>query len=173
MTISGGGVERGIRHGAAESAHTVTTPALDHSVAALRALLTGDFDTFRRLHAELRPAGNVAFSVALTSAFIHAVDQHFGESPSPADVINFVAEARARYQTTAQRETADDAEQAIRTALGEDRLFNGMSGRAIGAAQTAMLFALVQEDGLSPSGIDTLLARAAEKADEYFRRRGR
>lgn len=149
----------------------MTDADLEKPVAVLRALLVGDFDTYRRLNAEFGASGNAAFSVVLGSAFIGAVDRHFGEAPSPPDVINFVAEARARYGTTAQLVTTEDAERAIRAVLGEDRLLDGMSGRAIGAAQTAMLFALVQEDGPSPDEIDTLLTRAAEEAAGYFRRR--
>jgi hypothetical protein len=149
----------------------MTDVDLDKPSKVLRALLLEDFAAYRRLDAELGPAANPAFSVLLGTAFMNAAERHFGESSSPADVINFVAEVRARLETAGQLVSADDAERVIRAALGEDHLLERMDGRAIGGAQTAMLFALVQEDDPSPDAVDELLGKAADEAAGYFARR--
>lgn len=149
----------------------MTDVDLDKPSKVLRALLLQDFATYRRLDAELGSASNPAFSVLLGMAFMNAVERHFGENASPADVINFVAEIRARLETASQLVSAEDAERVIRAALGEDQLLSEMDGRAIGGAQTAMLFALVQEDAPSPDAVDALLGKASEEAAGYFARR--
>jgi hypothetical protein len=144
---------------------------VDGPVDILRALLDGDFDTYQRLHAGLAPEQRPAFAVVLTAAFSEAVVRWFGKERSTADVIEFVAEARAQYPRTAQTVRAEDAEKAIRGALGEENLGSELSGKARGAAQTAMLFAITQAYGASRAGIDALLADAGEQAKAYFRRR--
>jgi hypothetical protein len=148
----------------------VTTPAIDNSVTVLRALLTEDMDTFRRLHAAQDEEERRAFAVVLTLAFTMAAVERFGEQPSPDEIIGFVADARARVvgpETVAPA----DAERVIRAVLGEDDLVETMDGRAYGAAQTSMLFALTHENDASAEHINELLARAAEEAAVYFRRR--
>jgi hypothetical protein len=148
----------------------VTTPAIDTSVAVLRALLTEDMDTFRRLHAELGPDQRRAFAVLLGAAFTEAVTRRFGSHHTAADIVEFVAEARAS-QVGAEATTAADAEKAIRAALGEDQLIDDLDARALAAAQTAMLFALANETDASRNAVDTLLAEAAAQAEAYLRRR--
>lgn len=144
---------------------------VDGSVDILRALVEGDFDTYSRLHTEVPPEQRPTFAVVLAAAFNEAVVRWFGEERSVADVVEFVAEARARYPRTAETVRAEDAEKAIRGALGEDNLSSELSGGARGAAQTAMLFAITQAHGASRAGIDALLTDTGEQARAYFRRR--
>lgn len=144
---------------------------VDGSIDILRALLEGDFDTYQHLHAELPREQRPAFAVVLTAAFNEAVVRWFGEGRSVADVVEFVAEARAQYPRTAETLRAEDAEYAIREALGDELLTGELSAKARGAAQTAMLFAIAQAHGTSRVGIDALLTDAGEQAKAYFRRR--
>ena len=60
----------------------------------------------------------------------------------------------------------------IRAALGEDHLIDAMDGYAFGAAQTAILVALVRSDATSAQEVDRFLAAAADQADGYLRQRG-
>jgi len=66
---------------------------------------------------------------------------------------------------------AEDAERVIRAALGENHLIDTLDWRSIGAAQTAVLFALVHEDNDGLEEVDALLAGAAADAAAYLRRR--
>jgi hypothetical protein len=139
------------------------------AVAVLRAFLIEDFSSYQRLLAELDADQRRAFSVALTAAFTGAATRRFGEQPPAADVIEFVAQARARYPRTSEAVPAEDAETVIRAALGEDDLIGRLDGRASGAAQTAMLFALTRDD--SGDAVEALLATAAAQAEDYLQRR--
>lgn len=148
----------------------MTTPAIDNSVMVLRAFLTEDMDTCRRMHAAQDGDEQRVFAVVLTAAFAKAVVARFGEHPGAEEITSFVADARARV-TGPEAVTSEDAERVIRAALGEDHLLDEMDGHAYGAAQTSMLFALVHANGAAAGHIDRLLAGAAEQAAAYLRRR--
>jgi hypothetical protein len=151
----------------------VTNSDIDSSIAVLRALLTEDFDTYRHLNAELDRSANKVFAAVLGAAFTEAATRRFGEKPSIPEIIEFVAETRAVYSRTGEIVAAEDAEHMIRAALGEDHLVDNMNGRAMGAAQTAMLFALVHEASASAAQIDDLLTVAEERVSSYFERKPR
>jgi hypothetical protein len=145
----------------------VTSMEVTSAVAALRALLTEDLDAYRRLHAGLDAGQRLAFAVVLTVAFDEAAVRRFGGDHTLADIIEFVADARARYPRTGEAVPAEDAETVIRAALGEDDLIDRLDGHAYGAAQTAMLFALTRGD----HDVEALLASAAAQGEDYLKRR--
>jgi hypothetical protein len=150
----------------------MTTPAIDKSVLVMRALLTDDMETFRPLHAGLDSDERRAFAAVFTAAFFKAANDKFGKDYTVADVIEFVAEARAQYAGP-EIVDAEDAEQVIRAVLGEEGLIVGMSASARAHAQTVMLVALVRDAGLSAEEIDALLDAAALKVRSFFERQGR
>lgn len=147
----------------------MTTPSIDSAVAELRAFLAADMDLHRRLSEAQDADGKRAFAAVLTIAFTRAAEKRFGKHPSPEDVINFVADARAR--TVGPSCPPEDAEKVIRGFLGEEELLATVDIRARGAAQNAMLFAITHENDDAPGQIDGLLAQAAEEAETYFQRR--
>lgn len=147
--------------------------ALDTASATARAFLTGDFSTYQQLSGELGKDERGAFAVVLGAAFKDAATSRFGERYDLGEVIGFVAHARAQYPHVAEQVTAEDGEKAIRIALGEDDLFAAMDGRAYGAAQAAMLFALTHETDASRAGIHSLVTSATEQAGDYLQRRER
>lgn len=149
----------------------MTNTDVDSAVAVLRAFLTRDFATYQSLREGLDASQRQAFAVVLAAAFTKAATRRFGEKPPAADVIEFVAEARARYPTAAGIVSAEDAETVIRTFTGDDDLVGELDGRRSGAAQTAMLFALIHENEAPVAAIDALLAEAITQAEDYFQRR--
>jgi hypothetical protein len=149
----------------------MTSMDVNSAVDTLRMLLTEDISTFRRLHSGLDAGQRQAFGVVLAVAFNEAAVARFGEQHAPADVIEFVAEARARYPTFDDVVSAEEAETVLRAALGEEDLLDTLSGYAFGAAQAAMLFALTHETGQARDTIEPLLASAAGQAEEYLQRR--
>src|SRR5262249_10981573 len=130
-----------------------------------------DIDTAGRLRGELDSEGRRAYAVLLSTALSRAVNRRFREHHTSADIIEFVADARARYPRTGEMVGAEEAERVIRAALGEDHLIDTLDWRSISAAQTAVLFALVHEDDDAPEEVDALLAGAAADATAYLRRR--
>lgn len=151
----------------------MTDSDVERSVAVIRALLTEDFGAYRRLNTELDRSANKAFAAVLGAAFVEAATRRFGEHPDTSEIIKFVAAARAVYERTGEIVAAEDAERMIRAALGEDHLLDGMDGRTMGTAQTAMLFAIVHETGTSPEQVDDLLAVAEARVSSYFQRNPR
>lgn len=149
----------------------MTSTEVGSAAAVLRALLTEDLDTYSRLHTGLDAGQRRALAVVLTVAFNQAAAQRFGDERTPADIIEFVAEARARYPRAGEAVPAEDAEAVIRAALGEDDLIDQLNGHAFGAAQTAMLFALTRDGETTSDTVDALLACAAEQAEDYLGRR--
>jgi hypothetical protein len=143
----------------------------DTASAAVRAFLTGDFSEYRLLHEQLGREDRGAFAIVLAAAFKDAATSRFGESASIGDIIGFVAQTRAQYPRVAETVTADDAENAIRAVLGEDQLLDAMDGKAYGAAQAAMLFAITHENEEARAGIHALVSSATDQAEDYLRRR--
>jgi hypothetical protein len=94
----------------------MTSTEVSSAVAVLRALLTEDLDTYSRLHAGLDAGQRRALAVVLTVAFNQAATRRFGDQHMPADIIEFVADARARYPRTGEAVPAEDAEAVIRAA---------------------------------------------------------
>lgn len=125
-------------------------------------------DTFRRLHDAQDADGRRAFAVVQTLAFNKAAEERFGEHPDTKEIIDFVAEARVSA-IGPDTVPAEDAERMIRAVLGEEQLVANMDTRARGAAQTAMLYAMVHEQ--DSSEIDDLLAHATAETEAYFQRR--
>jgi hypothetical protein len=150
----------------------MTSPAIEKSVIMTRALLVDDIDTFRRLNAGLDRDETPAFAALLASAFFKAANDKFGEDYAVADIIEFVAEARAQY-VGSETVSAEDAERVIRAVLGEEDLVENMSAYERGQARTAMLVALVRDAGLSADEIDALLDAAAQEVQSFFERQGR
>lgn len=146
----------------------MSTPATENAVSELRAFLTGDMDTFQRLHDAQDADGRRAFAVVLMLAFSEAAKKQFGERPEPEKIIDFVAEARVG-SIGPDTIPPENAERMIRGVLGEENLVSDMDARARGAAQTAMLYALTRSHDASE--IDGLLAQAAGEAEAYFQRR--
>ena len=144
---------------------------VNSAVEVLRTLLTEDISTFRRLHSKLDTGQRQALAVVLTIAFNEAAVRRFGEQHTPADIIEFVAEARGGYPAIGEAVSAEDAETVIRAALGEDDLIDTLNGYTLGAAQTAMLFAITSETTAAHDTIEPLLASAAGQAEEYLQRR--
>jgi hypothetical protein len=135
-----------------------------------RALLTDDMDTYRRLNAGLDGEETRAFAAVVAAAFSQAANDKFGKNYTAADVIEFVAEARAQH-VGPETVSAEHAEHVIRAVLGEEELVADMSAYDRSAARTAMLIALVRDAGLST--IDPLLDVAAQQVRSFFERQGR
>jgi len=150
----------------------MTTPAIDKSARILKALLADDMDTFRPLHAGLDSDERRVFAALFGAAFYKAANDRFGKDCTVADVIEFVAEARAEH-VGADTVSAEDAERVLRAVLGEADLTSGMSAYARSAAETAMLIAIVRDAALSADEVDALLDVAAQQVRSFFERQGR
>lgn len=148
----------------------MTTPAIENSVATLRALITKDMDTFRRGYAAQDAAERKAFALVMTASFVKAAAERFGNQPRGEDIIDFVSDARVRL-VGPDSVVPEDAERVIRGALGDDEATKGMSGQARGAAQTSMLLAIALENETSQERVSKILNEAGGEVEAYLAQR--
>jgi hypothetical protein len=137
----------------------------DDHVAALRAMIVGDFDQFAWHRQRVEQANGLAdLNVILAAAFTRAVRRKFKDPFAMADVIQFVASERVRVD---DRESDFDplvAERLVLAALGYGSP-EGLDEDAAGFAQAALLVALIPDENLDDAGLNDFLAEARKLAD--------
>lgn len=144
----------------------------DGHVAALRALLAGDFDQWERLVEELdRTDGwGDGYPLLINAAFFHAVDRRFGKDGTHADVVRFVAETRARFDPDGQTIDPHAAELLVRSVLEPDAVAEAVAGlgdATVVETEGVLLGQLITVDErLAGEQLDEFIAEARKLADE-------
>jgi len=140
----------------------------DEQVAVLRAHLSGDTEEYKRLRNMLdREAAKVGYPSLIAAAFFKAVNRHFDkEHTSAADVVEFVANVRARFDETGEDVNPQAAEAMIRTALGEE-VDGDFDDGTIADAQLTVLTAIILGEQLTGEDLDGFLADARKLADKW------
>lgn len=143
-------------------------PVTDHQVATLRALLAGDLDEHARLRAQLdRDADRAGYSALIAAAFFEAADRRFAESHAKADIVEFVASARATTPGTAEKIEPLLAERMIRGVF-EDETLGDVPDQVVVEAQLLLLAALLGEARPGAAELDGLLAESRKVADQWI-----
>jgi hypothetical protein len=140
----------------------------DAEVAALRAALSGDSETFDRLaDASDRDYGD-GFGILMATAFVAAARHRFPGEWSVSDLITFVGRARAHDQGERADINASAAEQMLLTALTNQLV--PMRGKfdqiAKGYTQAAILAELVSD--LDGQQLDAFLTEARVRANRWL-----
>jgi hypothetical protein len=136
-------------------------------VATLRAYLAGDFDSHKRLFGQLdRTAAKTGYTALLTAAFFEAVDRRFAQDGTTADVIEFVADVRARHLKDADEIDPRAAERLI-LAIFTDEEVDDLDTETKVSTQIILLYALITDARLDDAGLDGFLAEARKLADEW------
>lgn len=143
-------------------------PVTDDQVATLRALLSDDMDRYRQLFSGLdRAEAKKGYSALVTAGFVEAVERRFGTSYQAANIVEFVAEVRARSDQVAAELDPDVAERVIRVVL-EDAPVDDLSRNAITGAQLLLLIGLVADAQLDSQELEQFLAGARKFADQLM-----
>jgi len=143
-------------------------PVTDDQVAVLRALLADDQDLYKALYAQLdRDRDNAGYIAMITAAFAEAAERRFGKNYQLADVIEFVADARARSERAAQELDPLIAERVIEVALGQGSVAD-VSKTTIASTQLLLLAALVADEHFNDACLDAFLADARKLADQIM-----
>lgn len=146
-------------------------PVADDEVAALRALLKGDVDRHNELFSTIDRDRVARYYTALISAaFGVAVMRRFGKSHTHRDMIEFVAETRAKSENLAARIDPDAGEKVIGAVLGEATT-QGLAEDAKFDAQFQLLVSLAVAEHLEDAGLDAFLSDARNMADEMIEAR--
>lgn len=142
-------------------------PVTADQVATLKAYLTGDFDRHKRLFGQLdRTAAQTGYTALLTAAFFEAVDRRFAQNGRTADVVEFVADVRARHLKDADEIDPRAAERLI-LAIFSDEEVDDLDTETKVSAQIILLYALITDARLDDAGLDGFLAEARKLADEW------
>lgn len=144
-------------------------------VAALRASLTGDEETFEQLSAKLQArdsgerSGDVYSALTGMALFI-AARRRFPHGYTNADVVRLVGLARARFAGSAGDIDPRVAERTLLGALGDAAASENVDKAAMATAVHALLFTLLEQDGISGDDLDAFLDEARPLADVWLLR---
>ena len=161
--------------GSASEAWLAMTVVTAEYVAALRASLTGDEQTFSRLSTELQArdggehSGNVYSALTGMTLFI-AARRRFPDGYTSADVVRFVGQVRARLADSANEIDPRVTERTLLGALGDAADAESLDKAATAIAISALLFVLLEEQGISGDLLDALLFEARPLADIWISR---
>jgi hypothetical protein len=143
-------------------------PVTDKQAATLRAELAGDFAGYERLLAGLdSKADSRGYSALLTAAFHRAVDLRFTRDSPLDEVIEFVADVRARSEQLRDAVDPRVAERVLVAAVGGDYV-SDLSAAESNKLKMILLTSLVADMHLGEAGLDEFLAKARALADELL-----
>lgn len=131
----------------------------DEHVAALRALLTGNLEEHERLRDQLSPDSREGYAALITAAFFEATERRFGQDYTRADVIDFVADVRARSSRISETMDPVAAERMILAVVGDEDI-EDLDDRTRGALQIVLLAGLIADEELDGPALDDTLAKA-------------
>jgi hypothetical protein len=140
----------------------------DEQVAALRAYLAGDFETHRRLQSQLDPAAaRTGYTALIAGAFFEAVDRHFAQKGTDADVVEFVASVRMRSERLAQELDPQIAERLIRHSLGRGSIAD-VDDEVVVQTQIVLLAGLIADEDFSTADLDKFMITARALGDRLM-----
>jgi hypothetical protein len=141
----------------------------DEHVAALRAFLTEDEETFDRVSAIRRKrGGGNEYSALQGAAFAAAARRRFPDGHTAGDVVRLVAEVRSAVDDTDGEIDPRTAEGLLHSVLCDPAAAEGLDELAKARTQPALLYAMLEEGEFSSADLDTLLAEARELADRWL-----
>jgi hypothetical protein len=143
-------------------------PVTDQQAATLRAQLAGNLEEHKRLLAGLATeADRRGYSALLTAAFYNAVDLRFTRDSSLDDVIEFVADVRARSERVRDALDPRIAERVLLAAFTSDNL-DDLDSSELTKTKMFLLAAIIADQHLDDAGLDAFLGKARAFADELL-----
>jgi hypothetical protein len=140
----------------------------DLQVATLRAQLAGDLEEHRRLLTRFDEKSDGRPYVTLTNAaFFEAADRRFGSSTTADDIIQFVADVRARSERIRDSLDPRVAERVLLAAV-TDADISDLDPREVRSTQRILLNALIVDENLDAADLDAFLATARGLADRLL-----
>lgn len=131
--------------------------ATPDQLAAVRALIAGDFEQHEEIIGRLTAAGELdAYGTLLGAAQFLAVRRQFASGHTSADVIQLAADIRAVFDRTGDDTDPRPIELVARSALGEQDVTAQLDDKTVLTAQTLTVGALGAEHRLG-------------EPDEFFR----
>jgi len=134
----------------------------------MRAMLAGDYDEHWRLAEDLdASSGWGDYNTLLVAAFFTAVERWYGQGRSDAEIVQFVAETRARFDESGNDIDPGTAEQLMRAALGKASV-DGLDDDMVVRTETVLLTALILGEELDDVRLDDFMKDARKLGDEWI-----
>jgi hypothetical protein len=144
----------------------------DSQVAALRAALTGDIETFDRLGGDSGMDYGDAFPILMAAAFITAARHRFPGPWSAGDVIRFVGTIRARQDDEDHALDPGAAEHLLLAALRDTPVAAVIDEPTKAQTQFILLESMAGEGDLQDEELDAFLSEARQMTDRWLARQG-
>jgi hypothetical protein len=142
-------------------------PVTDDEVAALRAHLQGNQALQQELYERITtPAAKTRYTTLLAAAFMEAVNRRFSGRDSAGEVIEYVADVRARAPEVGEKIDPGRAERLIRRILADDVDVSDIDARMRGRIFIIFLVALVSDAEYDDGQLEAFLAEARKAADD-------
>jgi len=126
-------------------------------VAALSYLVSGQAGAHHRRVDHFTEAERQHYLDLLSAVFVLAVDRRFGPEDDTS-IIRFVASVRERFDPNSGMIDPGVAETLIHAALGRHDTLPGTAENI--TTQTVLVVALINDEDLSPDGLDALVREA-------------
>lgn len=140
----------------------------DEQVETLRALLSGQFEDYKRLFARLdNTAVRSGYAPLAAAAFYLAAQRRFSEKSTKAEVINFVADVRSRAESARAAIDPNDAERIIRAVHTDEDITDIDRNRRF-EMQLALLAGLVSDEAFDQAALASFLTQARKVADQML-----
>ena len=142
----------------------------DEMVDAIRVLLSGDGEEFRRLNAAIDRSDEAqrAYTALVLAAFAAAVERNFVPQVTRDTIIDYVADVRSRSSDVAEDIDPDAAERLIAMVFDDDINIDDLSNATRVRLQGLLLYALISDEGLDDAATDRFLDGARKLADEIL-----
>ena len=142
-------------------------PVTDEQEATLHAQLAGKFDEYERLLGSMDPvAARAGYRALVSAAFFLAAEERFPEGSPAADIIDYVADVRARSDRTAEIDPV--IAERVLLAVSTDEEIDDIDARVSFQIQGFLLAALIADASLDAQELDHFMLRARRLADRWL-----
>ena len=142
-------------------------PVTEEQEATLHAQLARKFDEYERLLNSMDPvAARTGYRTLVSAAFFLAAEERFPEGSPRADIIEYVADVRARSERTAEIDPV--IAERVLLAVGTDEEIDDIDARASFQVQGFLLAALIADASLDEQELDAFMDRARRLADRWL-----
>ena len=140
----------------------------DDHVLVLQAFLARDFDEYDRLSEHLDSTGGwEGYPTLLQAAFFEAVERRFGTGHTVPAIVEYVADARSRYERSGQVIDPGAAERLMLLALGDEVSVDDIDGKTLGATELFILATLITDANLDDASLNKFMKDVRESAAEW------